>query len=292
MQYRTVDSKVTSSNFTPEELMRYTNNISLLYRRRPGKGDTEVTLYPIDITEDADEDPGYVTGFEPRVYVGGEEVQLSDSEARTLSALSREAMSATSWYVADLRNTIRYKDTTIPSEWIRRIAPYVLAPGQDISNSFLTQEITYECNMVRRESAPLKDGSEDKPWADDLESDSEEDTTIDAIYMTDLLKGDPRRTCAEAYFTFIDKILDLYTRGTIDKVSDHFVDSWELEEDLKYKGLYHAKWTNTLVAPNQSTYLLKVAVAGKPESYAQELANPVFDFYGRNRCLTQCYSCQ
>jgi hypothetical protein len=281
MQYRTVRDKVTESNFTPEDLMRCTNNINLLYRRL-GDRTAEVTLYPVDITEEDDEEPGFVTGFVPRVYIAGEEVPSRQDE---LNILMRKVYTTREWYIADLAFDVRYKDTTLPAKWIQRVAPRILTSQQYIEDDFLVQETPVGCSS-NRDVFQATD-----PWDTDS-SESDEDLYIEkTIFVTDLQIGDPRRTHATVYFNFLDTLLSLYKMGTIDKVSDQFVIGWELKEDVTYRGLYHPTWTNTLVAPDQSKYLLRVALSGKPESYSQELANPVFDFYGRNRCLTQCYSC-
>lgn len=289
MQYRTVEGKVTESNFTPEQLMRHSHNLGMIHRRFPGMRDTEITLYPVDITEDDDEAPGYVTGFEPRVYRGGDEITLTNDQRVRLNNAAERARSIQGWLVADLDVVIRYKDITLPVEWVRRIAPYILEINQQIEDRFIVEAIQTYCPIFPiarfKNRPPLEDGSDSKPWLDDLESDSEDDGGVEVIYVTDHQKGDPRRTCSESYIRFLDTLHQLYRDGTVGGVNQQFVDAWELEEDKKYKGLYHAQWTNTLVAPDISKYLLRVLTEGKPESYRDEISNPVFDFYGRNRCV-------
>lgn len=289
MQYRTVEGKVTQSNFTPEEHMRYSHNLNMMHRRLPNMRATETMLYPVDITEDDDEEPGYVTGFDLRVYKGGEGITLSEGDQTRLNAIAERARAVQGWLIADLEMTTRYRDLTLPVEWVRRITPYILEHGQYIENGFLIEPIRTYCPVypiVRTKNRPpLKDGSNSKPLLDDLESDSEEDGGIENIFVTDQQKGDPRRSCSESYIRFLDTLHRLYQEGTIGGVDQQFIDAWELEEDKQYKGLYHSLWTNTLVAPDKSEYLMRVLAEGKPESYRDEVANPVFDFYGRNRCV-------
>jgi hypothetical protein len=257
MSYRCVDEESLSHNFTIADYARYSHNLNMLHWRNYKA--SEMILQPTDVTEDSDEEDGYVRSFVVKCLE-------EDIPEGYIEEIAVRARLIKGWLLADISNTVYYKDTSIPSEWVQRIATKVLSDNQRIEDLYVIQDNPDTNGWVSKEVLPPNFRE-----------------TI--VYVSDLRKRDPRRIIGESYITFLDTLLKLYVEGTIDKVSDSFVNNWELIEDVKYKGLYHPLWTNSLVAPIKSSYLLKVSIDGKPESYRDVVLGPVIDFFGRPKCL-------
>ena len=286
MSYRCVGDESMLHNFTIEEYARYAHNLNMLHWRY--NKTSELILDPIDVTEDSDEQDGYVRSFNIKC--------TEDVSKEYIDNISSRAREITGWLVADLSNSVYYRDMFIPSQWISKIVDKILASNQTIKHSYLIQDspdttgwvsedplppFYPTCNSDRVKKVFISKDDKVLTYNDSLSRTKEEKL----VYLTDMEEKDPRKIIGKSYIDFLNILFKLYVEGTIHKVSDSFVNNWELIEDVKYKGLYHPLWTNSLVAPVKSSYLLKVSIEGKPESYRNVVLGPVIDFFGRPKCL-------
>lgn len=283
MWYRSNGDTVFDSNFTVDEYVRYVHNLNIIHLRyTPDTRDTQLILIPTDVTEDSDSEDGYMMSFVIKMQSKGVDVS---PDIKYLKDVSQRAANINKWLVTDLSRGIRYKDMYMPAEWIQRVAPKILTNQQSIDDNYLVNDMPDVTGWLTKETIPK--------WievsSDDIDIEysvwEENDLYLEDTFITDLQKGDPRRTINEIYASFIDVLWNLYTIGTIGEVNDTFIANWELVEDTVYRGLYHPLWMNTLVAPVQSKYLLDAVIKGKPESYASVIEQGVFDFYGKPLCL-------
>ena len=130
MKYRCVAGVATNHTFTALEYVRYQHNLNMLHWRTHKS--SQITLHPIDVTEDSDEEDGYLMGF----FVGCSE-EVSKEYIRDLS---ERAASLNRWLVADITNDVYYKDVYIPSQWIQRIASHVLTNDKTIEDLYILQD--------------------------------------------------------------------------------------------------------------------------------------------------------
>ena len=77
--------------------------------------------------------------------------------------------------------------------------------------------------------------------------------------------SDTHTDFAEIYLAFLHQLKSLYRRGTVAVFSNHpSIKDWQLQESVSFPGLYHPEWSNSLLAPKISNFLISV-ITGKNE---------------------------
>lgn len=271
MNYRCVGCESFNHTFTLEDYMRYQHNINMLHWRTYRT--SEILLRPVDVTEDTDDEEGFVRGYKVECTQKVDETYLLN--------LDKQAQEIKGWIIADISRSIYYMDSFMSTDWVSRIVRKILGQGQVLWNDYVVEEIVLGNWLT---PVPISMGDEDPKGFEDSDVEDLEGDEEKYFYEIYLRNRDPRKLVASSYIKLLDTLLELYNEGTIGDVDSQFVSDWELEENKTYKGLYHPLWTNTLVAPNKSNYLTKVAVEGKPKSYRDATTGPLFDFFGRVKC--------